>query len=134
MKTTPIEYKLSKITKWLFALALFIGVISYSGFIVKSNSNQHQPVQTELLNLKNEKSSKQTFSFIKAFVKDKNRPFSIFISFFTMNKIYTSNLFTKVKSYNILRQNYSYKFVIIFLFQKSLLQSPEDSFFVKLKG
>ncbi len=134
MRKAPNKYDLSGLTKWLIALALFIGVFSFSGFTIKSNTNQPQLTQSELVLIKNQKPNQRNFLFRKALKHHNYNQNSIFNSTYKMNKFYTNNLFTKIKNYNILRQNYTCKFVLRFLLEKTIPQSPEDSFFCKLKG
>ncbi len=63
MRKAPNKYEPIGLTKWLIALALFIGVFSFSGFTLKSNTNQPQRTQSELVLIKNQKSNKRNFLF-----------------------------------------------------------------------
>jgi hypothetical protein len=130
MRKTPNKYDLSGLTKWLIALALFIGVFSFSGFTIKSNTNQPQQTQSELVLIKNQKSNQRNFLFRKALKHNNYNQNSIFNSTYKMNKFYTNNLFAKIKNYNILRQNYACNFFIRIMLERTIPQSPEDSFFV----
>lgn len=127
MINISFTYHKDKLTKWLLMVTLFFSIFTFSGYSNNSQSKQKLVTQSELLLSNNHKTGKRTISYKKAFELIRfnsylNRHYTSWT-----NALFSYNLLTKIKLFNILKQFYLYKFTHPYQQVKTIPQSSDES-------